>query len=97
MSVRRGNLPARGSQRAIKPGFGLGTPLAQRVPVENDSKSPSGMKRTRIMKKILVLGGNFGGVTAALEAKRLMKDKVQVKVVSRTADFVYIPSVIWVP
>jgi sulfide:quinone oxidoreductase len=49
------------------------------------------------MKKILVLGGNFGGVTAALEAKRLMKDKVQVKVVSRTADFVYIPSVIWVP
>ena len=49
------------------------------------------------MKKILVLGGNFGGVTAALEAKRLMKDKVQVKVVSRTSDFVYIPSLIWVP
>ena len=49
------------------------------------------------MKKILVLGGNFGGVTAALESKRLMKDEVQVKVVSRTSDFVYIPSLIWVP
>lgn len=49
------------------------------------------------MKKILVLGGNFGGVTSALEAKRSLKNQVHVKVISRSPDFVYIPSLIWVP
>lgn len=47
--------------------------------------------------KILVLGGNFGGVTSALEAKRRLGKRARVKVVSRDARFVYIPSLIWVP
>lgn len=32
------------------------------------------------MIKILVLGGNFGGVTSALEARRRLKGLAQVKV-----------------
>lgn len=49
------------------------------------------------MKKLLVIGGNFGGVTSALEAKRTLGQEVSVKVISRLPQFVYIPSLIWVP
>ncbi len=47
--------------------------------------------------KILVVGGNFAGSTAALEIKRKLKDKVEVTLIDRNEDFVYIPSLIWVP
>jgi sulfide:quinone oxidoreductase len=49
------------------------------------------------MIQIVVVGGNFGGLTAALELKRLLKKEVNVTVVSRQQEFVYIPSLIWVP
>jgi sulfide:quinone oxidoreductase len=49
------------------------------------------------MTKIVVLGGNFGGMTSAFELKRKLKGNAQVVVVSRQKDFVYIPSLIWVP
>ncbi len=49
------------------------------------------------MTKIVVLGGNFGGMTSAFELKRKLKDKAQIVVVSRDEEFVYIPSLIWVP
>ena len=49
------------------------------------------------MTKIVVLGGNFGGMTSAFELKRKLKDKAQVVVISREKKFVYIPSLIWVP
>ncbi|MGZ5196357.1 MAG: NAD(P)/FAD-dependent oxidoreductase [Kaistella sp.] len=47
--------------------------------------------------KVLVIGGNFAGSTAAMEIKRKLKDKVEVTLVDRSDDFVYIPSLIWVP
>jgi sulfide:quinone oxidoreductase len=47
--------------------------------------------------KILVVGGNFAGATAALEIKRKLKDKVDVTLIDRNENFVYIPSLIWVP
>ncbi len=47
--------------------------------------------------KILVIGGNFAGFTAALELKRKMKDSASVTVIDRNPDFLYIPSLIWVP
>lgn len=49
------------------------------------------------MVEVLVVGGNFGGLTAALEIQRTMKNQVHVTVVSRQKEFVYVPSLIWVP
>lgn len=47
--------------------------------------------------KVVVVGGNFAGSTAALELKRKLKDKVDITVIDRNEDFLYIPSLIWVP
>ncbi|MBK7223696.1 MAG: FAD-dependent oxidoreductase [Saprospiraceae bacterium] len=47
--------------------------------------------------KVLVIGGNFAGSTAAMEIKRKLKDKVEVTLIDRSPDFLYIPSLIWVP
>jgi sulfide:quinone oxidoreductase len=49
------------------------------------------------MKKILVLGSNFGGFTAAVELKRKLKGNAEVTVISPTDKFTYVPSLIWVP
>lgn len=49
------------------------------------------------MKKVVVVGGNFAGATAAMEIKRKMKDKVEVTVVDKSDKFLYFPSLIWVP
>lgn len=47
--------------------------------------------------KVLVIGGNFAGFTAALQLKRKLKDKADITVIDRNEDFLYIPSLIWVP
>ncbi|MCG8372587.1 MAG: FAD-dependent oxidoreductase [Balneolales bacterium] len=47
--------------------------------------------------KVLVVGGNFAGSTAALEIKRKLGKKVEVTLIDRNPDFVYVPSLIWVP
>jgi NADH dehydrogenase FAD-containing subunit len=49
------------------------------------------------MTTILVLGGNFGGMTSAFELQRKLRTKARVVVLSRQKEFVYIPSLIWVP
>jgi sulfide:quinone oxidoreductase len=49
------------------------------------------------MTNIVVLGGNFGGMTSAFELRRKLRNKAHVVVVSRQKEFVYIPSLIWVP
>lgn len=46
-------------------------------------------------KKILVLGGSFGGLTAALECKRLLGDKADVTLISNDKKFVFLPSLPW--
>lgn len=47
--------------------------------------------------KVLVLGGNFGGLTAALAVKRELGDDVDVTVVSASDRFLFNPSLIWLP
>ena len=49
------------------------------------------------MATILILGGNFGGMTSAFELKRKLRKDTRVVVVSKQKEFVYIPSLIWVP
>ncbi len=48
-------------------------------------------------KKVLVLGSNFGGVTAAISIKNRLKGDVDVTVLSVSSKFLYTPSLIWVP
>ncbi len=47
------------------------------------------------MAKILVLGGSFGGLTAALDLERLLGKKSDVTVISEDDKFVFAPSLPW--
>lgn len=47
------------------------------------------------MSRIVVLGGSFGGLTAAFELKRLLGRKADVTVVSDDDRFVFLPSLPW--
>jgi sulfide:quinone oxidoreductase len=48
-------------------------------------------------KKVVVLGGNFAGLTAALSVKHELADDVRVTVVSKSEQFQFNPSFIWIP
>lgn len=48
-------------------------------------------------KKVLVLGGNFGGLTAALAVKHELHGDVDVTVISASDSFLFNPSLIWLP
>lgn len=45
---------------------------------------------------VTVIGGSFAGLTAAFEIKRLLKHIVDVTVIARQDQFVFIPSFIWI-
>ena len=47
--------------------------------------------------KVLVLGGNFGGLTAALAVRHELHGDVDVTVVSASDRFLFNPSLIWLP
>jgi NADH dehydrogenase FAD-containing subunit len=48
-------------------------------------------------KRALVIGGNFGGLTAALELKHELGADIEVTVVSASDRFLFNPSLIWLP
>jgi len=48
-------------------------------------------------KKVVVLGANFGGLTAALAVKRELHGDVDVTVVAPEDHFLFTPSLIWLP
>jgi len=48
-------------------------------------------------KKVLVLGANFGGLTAALAVRHELEGDVDVTVVSASDHFLFNPSLIWLP
>jgi len=48
-------------------------------------------------KVVLVIGGNFGGLTAALGVKAELGGDVDVTVVSASERFLFNPSLIWLP
>lgn len=47
------------------------------------------------MARIVVLGGSFGGLTAAFEIKRLLGSQAEVTVISEDNRFVFLPSLPW--
>ena len=49
------------------------------------------------MTTTVVIGGNFAGMTAALEIKRKGKDLHKVIMIDKSPLFLFIPSLIWVP
>ncbi|MBX7058478.1 MAG: NAD(P)/FAD-dependent oxidoreductase [Leptospirales bacterium] len=49
------------------------------------------------MAKVLVLGSNFAGMTAAIELRRKLSREHKITVVSPAERFLYTPSLIWVP
>ncbi len=49
------------------------------------------------MTKTIVVGGNFAGVTSALEIKRKGGKNHEVVLVSNSPVFLFVPSLIWVP
>ncbi|MHB8840663.1 MAG: NAD(P)/FAD-dependent oxidoreductase [Candidatus Aquicultor sp.] len=49
------------------------------------------------MSRVVVVGGSFAGLTGALETKRKLGKNHEVILISKTDNFVYIPSLIWVP
>lgn len=48
-------------------------------------------------KKVLVLGGNFAGLTAALAVRHELHGDVDVTLVSKSDRFLFTPSLIWLP
>jgi sulfide:quinone oxidoreductase len=48
-------------------------------------------------KRIVVLGGSFAGMTAAIELQDRLRGEHDVQVLSKAADFLFMPSLIWVP
>ena len=47
--------------------------------------------------KTVIIGGNFAGMTAALEIKRKGKAQHDVVLIDKSPLFLFIPSLIWVP
>lgn len=49
------------------------------------------------MSQIIVVGGNFAGLTSALELKRKLGNMCEIKMISKSPYFLFIPSLIWIP
>src|SRR6266567_9023684 len=47
-------------------------------------------------KRVAVVGGSFGGVNAAYELRRRLRRDAEITVISRDAEFTFIPSLPWV-
>ena len=48
-------------------------------------------------RRIVILGSNFAGYTAALELKKHLGDQHEIVVISASSDFLFFPSLIWLP
>ncbi|HSQ56958.1 MAG TPA: FAD-dependent oxidoreductase, partial [Gemmata sp.] len=52
---------------------------------------------TATQKRIVIVGGSFAGLTAAYELKRELGNHHRITVIDRQDQFVFIPSLIWLP
>ena len=49
-----------------------------------------------VRKRVVVVGGSFGGINAAYELRRRLQHDAEITVISRDAEFTFIPSLPWV-
>jgi sulfide:quinone oxidoreductase len=49
------------------------------------------------MKRIIILGSNFAGLSSALELRRKIAKEHEITIISPSRRFLYVPSLIWVP
>lgn len=49
------------------------------------------------MNQIIVIGGNFAGLTSALELKRRLGYSCRVIMISKLPYFLFHPSLLWIP
>jgi sulfide:quinone oxidoreductase len=54
------------------------------------------MSRKASHKKIVIIGGSFGGINAAYELRRKLRDQVEITVISKDPEFTFLPSLPWV-
>ena len=47
-------------------------------------------------KRVVVVGGSFGGINAAYELRRRLPRDAEITVISRDAAFTFMPSLLWV-
>jgi sulfide:quinone oxidoreductase len=47
-------------------------------------------------KKIVIVGGSFGRINAAYELRRRLRDRAEITVISKDAEFTFLPSLPWV-
>ncbi len=47
-------------------------------------------------KKIVIVGGSFGGINAAYDLRRQLGDRAEITLISRDAEFTFLPSLPWV-
>ncbi len=47
-------------------------------------------------KRIVIVGGSFGGINAAYALRRKLRDRAEITLISREAEFTFIPSLPWV-
>src|SRR3989304_2590250 len=46
--------------------------------------------------RIVIVGGSFGGINAAYALRRQLRDRAEITVVSKDAEFAFLPSFPWV-
>ncbi|WP_242975779.1 FAD-dependent oxidoreductase [Desulfosporosinus sp. FKB] len=49
------------------------------------------------MARIIVIGGNFAGLTSALELRRKLGHGHEIIMFSKSPNFLFVPSLIWLP
>ena len=47
-------------------------------------------------KRIVIVGGSFGGINAAYALRRKLRERAEITLISREAEFTFIPSLPWV-
>ena len=70
-----------------------GTTPAGGIMGTSSTPTSNGSRRHRVV----VVGSSFAGLTAALEAKKRLKDRADVTVIDQRDYFTFVPSLIWVP